>query len=98
SPKVTIDIGREGENNRRDMLLGSRTLEKDTGEQGEDWQDVREQTEKELRDLLQRAKGISEEFGVDIREALSWMSQRSQGSESLSINQLLQPQAPPARS
>lgn len=98
SPKVTIDIGREGENNRRDLLLGSRTLEKDTGEQGEDWQDVREQTEKELRDLLQRAKGISEEFGVDIREALSWLSQRSQGSESLSINQLLQPQTPPARS
>lgn len=98
SKNLTIDIGREAEANRRDLLIGSRTLEEDVSEKGADWEEVREQTERETRDLLERAKRIATDYDIDLREALSLLSQRVSGSESLSINELLRPQQEPGES
>lgn len=54
--KITVDMGREAVANRDDLKYGNRTLEMDAGEQGLDWRDdLRDQTEIEAGDLLERA-------------------------------------------
>ena len=75
--KITVDVGREAQQAREDIKLGIKTFADDAGERGMDWQDIRHQTEVENIDLINRAKRISQETGVEMDLALSLMSQRS---------------------
>lgn len=96
SPKVTIDVGREAQQNREDILLGNRTLQKDIGESGEDWEEVREQTEREARDLITRADRIAKEFNMTRAEAMALLSQRVTGSQYLNLTELMVPKQKPS--
>jgi capsid protein len=77
SPKASIDYGREARENREDIILGSRTLEEDAGERGLDWEEMRDQVEREAADLLVRAKRLALEFDIDLPLAMSLISRRT---------------------
>ena len=52
---ASVDIGREGQQNREDLRFGNRTLQMDAGEQGLDWrEDIRAQRQDEAKDLIDR--------------------------------------------
>lgn len=74
--KITVDYGRESKAHADALKLGTRTLSEDAAERGQDWQDLRNQTEAETRDLLERAKRLSDEYGIKVDAALNLLSQR----------------------
>ena len=57
--------------------MGLRTMREDTGERGHDWQDIRNQVEREASDLLERAKRLSETYEIKMDTALHLLSQRT---------------------
>jgi len=75
--KITVDAGREAKSNLDALKYGNRTLSEDLGERGQDWQNVRDQIEREADDLLARAKRLSEQHGVSLDTAVSLISQRT---------------------
>lgn len=75
--KITVDNGRDSKANADALKLGTRTLAEDTGERGQDWQEVRGQVEKEADDLLQRAAGLAQKHGVTMDTAIALLSQRT---------------------
>lgn len=75
--KITVDVGREATANRDDFKMGLRTLSEDAGERGVDWQDLREQTEHETRDLITRARRLSDETGVPFDQVLYLLQSRA---------------------
>lgn len=77
SPTVTIDVGREAQQNREDMAFGNRSLEEDAGERGRDWEELRDQIEREADDLVTRAKKLAEKHDVPFEVALSLLSRRT---------------------
>lgn len=77
SPRVRVDIGREAQQNREDLLLGNRTLEQDAGESGINWRALREQSEVETSDLIDRAKRLAKTKDIPFELALSLLSKRS---------------------
>ncbi|MDB6172034.1 MAG: hypothetical protein JWL59_1345 [Chthoniobacteraceae bacterium] len=77
SPKITIDIGREAQQDREDILLGTRTLSEDAGERGKDWREIRNQSEKETEDLIDRAQRLAEKKKISFEVALSLLSRRT---------------------
>ena len=74
--KITVDYGRESKAHAEALKLGTRTLSEDAGERGQDWVDLRNQTESETRDLLDRASSLSSDYGISIQAALNLLSQR----------------------
>ncbi|MGA0395448.1 MAG: phage portal protein, partial [Rhodospirillales bacterium] len=75
--KITVDAGREAKANLDALKYGNRTLSEDLGERGQDWQNVRDQIEREADDLLSRAKRLSDQHGVSLDTAVSLISQRT---------------------
>ena len=57
--------------------MGLLTMSRVTAENGEEWTQVRDQLEKESRDLLQRAKSMSEAEGVSLELCINLLSSRS---------------------
>lgn len=77
SPKITIDVGREAQQNREDILLGTRTIDEDASERGMDWREIREQGHREADDLITRAKDLAAKHDIEFAIALSILSRRS---------------------
>jgi len=75
--KITVDLGRESKANQDAIKMGLRTMREDTGERGHDWQDIRNQVEREASDLLERAKRLSETYEIKMDTALHLLSQRT---------------------
>lgn len=75
--KITVDVGREAKEAREDIKMGLKTLAEDASERGLDWLDLRQQTENEARDLIERANRLAVETGITLDMALSLLSQRS---------------------
>ncbi len=74
---LTVDAGYEAEADRKGLLLGTTTLEDIAAKHGEDWYDIREQTTKEVDDLLTRAQALATKFNIPMNQALSLLTQRS---------------------
>ena len=74
--KITVDYGRESKAHAEALKLGTRTLSEDAGERGQDWLDLRNQTESETRDLLTRATKLATEFDISKEAAINLLSQR----------------------
>lgn len=79
--KITVDVGREAKEAREDVKLGLKTFAEEAGERGQDWRQNRNQSERETRDLLERASRLSEEFSISIETALNLLSQRTPNPE-----------------
>ena len=75
--RVIVDVGREATANRDDVKMGMRSLAEDAGERGIDWQDLREQTEREAVDLIERAERIAAAKGITLEFALNLLQSRS---------------------
>ena len=75
--KITVDVGREATANRDDLRMGMRTLAEDAGERGMDWQELREQNERETRDLFSRAKRIAAAEDVPFEQVLYFLQSRA---------------------
>ena len=75
--KITVDVGREANANRDDIKMGLRTIQEDSGERGVDWQELRDQAERETSDLIFRAQRVAKETGVDFQTVLYFMQGRA---------------------
>lgn len=75
--KITVDVGREAQANRDDLLIGNRTFAEDFAERGLDWQDERDQSEVEALDLITRADRLAKATGKPFEFCISLLQQRT---------------------
>lgn len=94
--KITVDVGREAAQNREDIKAGLRTLAEDAAERGVDWEDHRDQRERETVDLIKRAKSIAKEMDVDFFVALQLLQNQSQAGQPGSPNTVAMQDQPAA--
>ena len=77
--KITVDVGREAQQNREDYFAGLRTGKEDYSERGASFLAARRENERGARDLLQRAEKLVEEFassGINITQAIDLLEKR----------------------
>lgn len=74
--RITADRRYDSMVDLQEMAAGVRTFSETTSVRGQDWKDVRNQTEREAVDLLERAKRLSETFGVTMDKAMSLLGDR----------------------
>ena len=74
--KITVDNGRDSKANADALKLGTRTLAEDAGERGQDWEELRNQVEREASDLLTRAKRLTIDHDITLDTAIALLSQR----------------------
>lgn len=77
---ITIDEGRDKDQQREDLKLGITTLEQVCSERGMTWQQVRAQRQTEVIDLVTRAKTIAKQTGIEFEVALVMMQQSNANS------------------
>lgn len=75
--KITVDEGRDAKENRNDIFAGLRTVAKDAGERGEDWEDERDQQDIEIDDLLVRASAMAKKHKLPVEKVIEMYQQRS---------------------
>lgn len=68
--ELTVDAGRDGQQDREDLKMGLTTEARIYGKQGLDWEDERDQREHEIDDLLTRATRVSQKHGVSLEFAM----------------------------
>jgi hypothetical protein len=74
---LTVDNGNEAAADREAFKLGTTTLADIVSKQGKDWQEVRQQSQRETEDLLDRASAVSKKYNISMDAALGLLSQRS---------------------
>jgi Phage portal protein, lambda family len=78
--KLSVDNGNEASADRDGYKLGTNTLAEISSKKGEDWFELRNQTEIEVDDLLTRAQKLASKFNITLDNALNLLSQRSANS------------------
>lgn len=73
---ITVDAGREAQQDREDLRFGSMSEMEYHGRYGNNWRKHREQIEIEARDRIQRAKRVAKEEGIEFEMALSILGDR----------------------
>lgn len=68
--KITVDAGREAQQEREDLKMGLTTEAESFSKRGKDWREERNQREREIRDLLTRAKAIAKEYDIPVQSAV----------------------------
>jgi hypothetical protein len=76
-PRITADTGNEERVKREKYLIGALTLKAWEGEQGNWWEETREQREIEVNDLLERASRLAEKWDISMDAAVALIEQRS---------------------
>jgi capsid protein len=84
--KITVDEGRDSKENRNDIFAGLRTVSEDYAERGFDYEVSRDQQEREIDDLLERAGRIAKKHGITIEKALDMLQQRSSNPPAIGAN------------
>lgn len=74
---ISVDNGREADIDREGYKLGTTSLAEIASKKGLDWQELRNQSQKETEDLLDRAQAISKKYGISMDAALGLLSQRT---------------------
>lgn len=74
--ELTVDTGYDNQAQIESLKMGISTKSEICSRRGRDWQDVTNQSEKELRDLFNRAKQLSIDYGMPESEAREWLSKR----------------------
>lgn len=77
---VTVDGGNEASADREGFKLGVTSLTEISAKKGVDWYELRQQTQKETEDLLDRATILSKKYGITLDAALVLLSQRTPNS------------------
>ena len=73
---ITVDAGREAQQDREDLRFGSMSEQEYHGRYGNNWRKHRKQIEVEARDRIQRAKRVASEEGISFEMALSILGDR----------------------
>lgn len=81
---LTADVAKINKENREDLKFGIRTFQQDAAEAGDDWREIRDDNEEAARDLLDRAKVISQQYGIPLIGAIELLQQRSPNPQALS--------------
>jgi lambda family phage portal protein len=68
--ELTVDAGRDGQQDREDLKMGLTTEARIYGKQGLDWVEERDQREREIDDLMTRARKLAAKHGVTTEFAL----------------------------
>jgi capsid protein len=76
-PKFSIDLGRDSAARREDYKLGFKNLSEVIAEQGQVLDQHMDARERETVDVINRAKRISDQTGIDFGTALSMLQQRT---------------------
>lgn len=74
---LTVDQGNEQSALREGFKLGTTTLQEMSAQKGADWYELRNQTQKETEDLLDRATVLSKKYNITLDAALALLSQRT---------------------
>lgn len=82
---LTVDGGNEAKSDIENYKLGISTLSDLISKQGKDWYQVRNQTQKEVEDLIDRAQQISTSKNVPFAVAIELLRQASPNPTSLSL-------------
>jgi hypothetical protein len=72
---ITVDQGNESNSDRAGYVMGLNTMSEISSKRGLDWQEVRQQNQKEVEDLLDRANNIAKSKGVPFETALTLLQQ-----------------------
>lgn len=73
---ITVDAGREAQQDREDLRFGSMSEQEYHGRYGNNWRHHRDQVELETRDRIQRAKRVAKDEGITFEMALSLLGDR----------------------
>jgi len=76
-PKFSIDLGRDSAARREDYKLGFKNLSEVVAEQGQVLEQHMDARERETLDVINRAKRIADQTGIDFGTALSMLQQRT---------------------
>jgi capsid protein len=76
SQRITADRRYDSLVDLQEMAAGVRTFSETTAVRGQDWKDVRNQTEREAVDLLERAQRLAESFDISMDKAMSLLGDR----------------------
>lgn len=71
--ELTVDAGRDAQNDREDVKMGLMTEAEHYGRRGLDWQEARDQKEREVDDLLERAGRIAKKHGLQLTVAMQML-------------------------
>jgi hypothetical protein len=75
--KLTVDAGYEAQMDNAALLLGTESLANIVGKRGGDWFKLRQDIERESRDLLDRATALAKDYpDLGLQGALQLLSQR----------------------
>jgi capsid protein len=85
--ELTVDAGRDAVADRDDVAAGLMTSAEHFGRRGRDWETEREQIEREARDLLDRAKRLSDDFSISIDAAVTLLRQNTPNPAPLTKDQ-----------
>lgn len=75
--KITVDVGREAQQNREDLKFGNRTMSEDLGERGRDWKATQDQQDREIDRLLDKVQAQASKRGIPLELALMLYRQQS---------------------
>jgi hypothetical protein len=74
--ELTVDNGYDNQAQLESLKMGIATKSEICAKRGKDWKLVSEQTDKELRDLFDRAKQLAKDYNISEAEAREWLSKR----------------------
>ncbi len=74
---ISVDNGNESNMDREGLKIGTTNLSEIASKKGLDWQELRQQTQRETEDLLIRAQFISQKYSIPMTSALTLLSQRN---------------------
>ena len=79
--KLTIDIGREAQQEREDVSAGLMTRSHHFGQRGMDWQNEVDQQAKEFAYIMERSKELSEKYNIPLDVALNRLGGQVTGKQ-----------------
>ncbi len=74
---ITVDAGNENKSDIENYKMGTVTLSDICAKRGQDWYEVRNQTQREVEDLLTRAQALSDKTGKPFELCLLLMQQNT---------------------
>ena len=86
SAQITVDSGNEQNALREGFKLGTVSLQDIASVKGQDWYELRNQSQKETEDLLDRATVISKKYSISLDSAITLLSQRTPNQAPITNN------------
>jgi hypothetical protein len=74
--ELTVDSGYDNQAQIESLKMGISTKSEICARRGKDWKEVSDQTDKELRDIFDRAKKLAKDYDITEAEAREWLSKR----------------------